>query len=302
MEIIVDAFLDALIDGVKMLPFLYLAYLLIEWLERNHGERIEKALAGGGHWGFVPGALLGCVPQCGFSAVAANFYASRVITPGTLLAVFLATSDEAIPLLAAEPTLWNKLGLLLVLKIVFGIAAGLVLDVPLRRILPKGLYGGYEGHSDPYRMCSLHECRGYVAHGHCADESADESLPRLLGVHLGVQLYHWADLWLCRGRFRRGISGKSGHFPAHDGRADRSCTQLRCQRAAGSAVYGRGYYLWQFFCGAVLRRRYRPGCAVACQPQLETELVHDRAALVLRHLLRYFAAMGGVRTAGGHNP
>lgn len=102
MEIIVDAFLDALIDGVKMLPFLYLAYLLIEWLERNHGERIEKALAGGGHWGFVPGALLGCVPQCGFSAVAANFYASRVITPGTLLAVFLATSDEAIPLLAAE--------------------------------------------------------------------------------------------------------------------------------------------------------------------------------------------------------
>lgn len=80
MEIIVDAFLDALIDGVKMLPFLYLAYLLIEWLERNHGERIEKALAGGGHWGFVPGALLGCVPQCGFSAVAANFYASRVLS------------------------------------------------------------------------------------------------------------------------------------------------------------------------------------------------------------------------------
>lgn len=59
MEIIVDAFLDALIDGVKMLPFLYLAYLLIEWLERNHGERIEKALAGGGHWGFVPGRTAG---------------------------------------------------------------------------------------------------------------------------------------------------------------------------------------------------------------------------------------------------
>lgn len=161
MEIIVDAFLDALIDGVKMLPFLYLAYLLIEWLERNHGERIEKALAGGGHWGFVPGALLGCVPQCGFSAVAANFYASRVITPGTLLAVFLATSDEAIPLLAAEPTLWNKLGLLLVLKIVFGIAAGLVLDVPLRRILPKGLYGGYE--AMPMRWTATKNTRNTVA-------------------------------------------------------------------------------------------------------------------------------------------
>ena len=82
MEIFLDALLDALIDGVKMLPFLYLAYLLIEWLERHHGENIENALAGGGRWGFLPGALLGCVPQCGFSAVASNFYASRVITPG----------------------------------------------------------------------------------------------------------------------------------------------------------------------------------------------------------------------------
>ena len=88
MEIFLDALLDALIDGVKM-------------LERHHGENIENALAGGGRWGFLPGALLGCVPQCGFSAVASNFYASRVITPGTLLAVFIATSDEAIPLLAA---------------------------------------------------------------------------------------------------------------------------------------------------------------------------------------------------------
>ena len=77
MELFVDALLDALVDGVKMLPFLYLAYLLIEWLERHHGESIEGALAGGGRWGFIPGALLGCVPQCGFSAVASNLYASR---------------------------------------------------------------------------------------------------------------------------------------------------------------------------------------------------------------------------------
>ena len=113
MELFLDALLDALIDGVKMLPFLYLAYLLIEWLERHHGESIEGALAGGGRWGFIPGALLGCVPQCGFSAVASNLYASRVITPGTLLAVFIATSDEAIPLLAAEPSQWVTLVLLL---------------------------------------------------------------------------------------------------------------------------------------------------------------------------------------------
>ena len=59
MEIFIDALQDAWIDSVKMLPFLYLAYLLIEWLERHHGARIEQALAGGGRWGFVPGALLG---------------------------------------------------------------------------------------------------------------------------------------------------------------------------------------------------------------------------------------------------
>ena len=120
MELILDVLLDALIDGAKMLPFLYLAYLLIEWLERNHGQRIENALAGGGRWGFVPGAVLGCVPQCGFSAVAANFYASRVITPGTLLAVF-------------------------------------VLDVPLRRVLPQSLYGGYAGHADEVDCHEEHE-------------------------------------------------------------------------------------------------------------------------------------------------
>ena len=142
MEIFLDALLDALIDGVKMLPFLYLAYLLIEWLERHHGENIENALAGGGRWGFLPGALLGCVPQCGFSAVASNFYASRVITPGTLLAVFIATSDEAIPLLAAEPSQWTTLVLLIVCKIIFAIVGGTLLDFPLRKVLPHSLYGG----------------------------------------------------------------------------------------------------------------------------------------------------------------
>ena len=157
MELILDVLLDALIDGAKMLPFLYLAYLLIEWLERNHGQRIENALAGGGRWGFVPGAVLGCVPQCGFSAVAANFYASRVITPGTLLAVFVATSDEAVPLLAAEPGMWGTLAVLLVLKVFLGMAAGFVLDVPLRRVLPQSLYGGYAGHADEVDCHEEHE-------------------------------------------------------------------------------------------------------------------------------------------------
>ena len=161
MEILIHSVVHSLEDSLPMLPFLYLAYLLIEWLERHHGQKIEQALAGGGRWGFVPGALLGCVPQCGFSAVASNLYASRVITPGTVLAVFLATSDEAVPLLAAAPGAWTALLVVLGLKVVIAIVAGFVLDVPLRRFLPKSLYGGYAGHADEVDCHETHEEGGH---------------------------------------------------------------------------------------------------------------------------------------------
>ena len=157
MEIFLHALSHAWGDSVKMVPFLYLAYLLIEWLERHHGARIEQALAGGGRWGFVPGAVLGCVPQCGFSAVAANLYASRVITPGTVLAVFIATSDEAIPLMAAKPSQWLSLAGLIVCKTLFGMVGCALLDVPLRRVLPASLYGGYAGHADEVDCHEEHE-------------------------------------------------------------------------------------------------------------------------------------------------
>ena len=148
MELFLDVLGESLVDSAKMLPFLFLAYLLIEYIEHRHGERIEALLAGGGRWGAVPGAMLGCVPQCGFSAIASNFYASRVITLGTLMAVYLATSDEAIPLLVSMPAYWDKLVVLMVIKVVYAVIVGFVLDFVLRGILPKGLRGGYTGHAD----------------------------------------------------------------------------------------------------------------------------------------------------------
>ena len=87
MELFLDVLAESLVDTAKMLPFLFLAYLFIESVETSHGERIETLLPDGGRWGAVPGAVLGCVPQCGFAAIASNFYASRVITLGTLMAV-----------------------------------------------------------------------------------------------------------------------------------------------------------------------------------------------------------------------
>ena len=148
MELFLDVLGESLVDTAKMLPFLFLAYLFIEYVETRHGERIETLLAGGGRWGAVPGAVLGCVPQCGFSAIASNFYASRVITLGTLMAVYLATSDEAIPLLVSMPAYWDKLILLMVIKVVYAVFVGFLLDFVLRKALPRSLRGGYTGHAD----------------------------------------------------------------------------------------------------------------------------------------------------------
>ena len=149
--------LHALEDSAKMLPFLFAAYLLIEFIERRQGERIERALAGGGRWGFAVGALLGCAPQCGFSAMAANFYGSRVISLGALMAVFIATSDEAVPLLMAVPERWGDLAVLLAFKVVLGAAVGAALDLALRRRLPASMRGGYTGHADEVDCHEHHE-------------------------------------------------------------------------------------------------------------------------------------------------
>lgn len=145
LTLVADVAWHALEETALMLPFLFLAYLIIEAVERRQGEAIERLLAGGGRWGFVPGALLGCVPQCGFSTVASNFYSSRVITLGTLLAVYLATSDEAIPMLLAMPDKWGTLGVLLVIKIGYALVVGFGLDFVVRRFLPGSLRGGYTG-------------------------------------------------------------------------------------------------------------------------------------------------------------
>ena len=159
MELFLDVLGESLVDTAKMLPFLFLAYLFIEYVEHRHGEKIEAVLERSGRWGAIPASLLGCVPQCGFSAIASNFYASRVISLGTLIAVFIATSDEAVPLLISMPAYWDKLVLLMVIKVLYAIAVGLVLDFVLRGVLPRSLRGGYTGSADeidsPARMASM---------------------------------------------------------------------------------------------------------------------------------------------------
>ncbi len=144
--------LDALLDALKALPFLFGAYLLIEFLEHRASGRLTAVLSKLGPWGPVGGAVLGCVPQCGFSVAAANFYAGRLISPGTLLAVFLATSDEAVPILLSQPQALPNLLRLLGVKLAAGILFGLLLDLICRRF-PRG-----DGEEPFHELCADCDC------------------------------------------------------------------------------------------------------------------------------------------------
>lgn len=144
----------ATLDCLKMLPILFLTYILIEYIEHKHSEKLHKALSVQSHFGFAIGAALGVVPQCGFSAMASRLYSSRVITLGTLLAVFLSTSDEAIPILLANPQSYGVMVKLIAIKVVAAMVAGILVDTVFRKFVTKGNSGGYV---EDNTSCSCHK-------------------------------------------------------------------------------------------------------------------------------------------------
>jgi hypothetical protein len=125
----INIILDAVLDSLKALPFLFAAYYLIEYLEHRVNIQSLHNLMMHKKAGVCIGAVLGAVPQCGFSVTAANFFTSRLITVGTLLAVFIATSDEAIPILLAEPGMLSVVWQIILLKIIVAAAVGLIVDM-----------------------------------------------------------------------------------------------------------------------------------------------------------------------------
>lgn len=119
-------------DTLYIIPFLFITYLVMEWLEHKTGNRAEAAIQRAGAAGPIVGALVGVVPQCGFSAAAATLYAGRVITLGTLFAVFLSTSDEMLPIFLAEQVSPDVIFKILGAKIVIGMIMGFIVDAALR--------------------------------------------------------------------------------------------------------------------------------------------------------------------------
>ncbi len=157
MELLTDVILDTGLDCLKMLPFLFVAFLLIEALEHYSGEWTARILARVGKAGPVVGTLAGLVPQCGFSVMASNLYAGGVISLGTLVSAFVATSDEAVLIMASNPGQIGKVGALLFTKAVIAVAAGYASDLFFAKQIVEEKQEG-----SLCRNCGCHEGHGGI--------------------------------------------------------------------------------------------------------------------------------------------
>ena len=128
-----DAILDSLIDTVKLIPFLLITYIIMEFIEHKTSHKTKDAIKKSGHFAPLIGGILGVVPQCGFSAAASSLYSARIITLGTLIAVFLSTSDEMLPILISEAVDVRIILSILGIKLVIAVIVGFIIDLFFRK-------------------------------------------------------------------------------------------------------------------------------------------------------------------------
>lgn len=166
-HIVEHALEHAFFDTIKLVPFLFVTYLAMEALEHRAGEKSEAVVRRAGAAGPLIGALLGAVPQCGFSTAAATLYAARVVSLGTLIAVFLSTSDEMLPILIAEQAPVDLVLKVLGIKILIGMVAGFAIDAVLR--VRHRAFEGLRIHE----LCERDRCH---CNGECAACGSDPSL------------------------------------------------------------------------------------------------------------------------------
>ena len=116
---ILDILKDTLLDTIKLIPFLFVAFLIIELIEHKMSDKNEKILKKAGRFGPVLGGVLGAIPQCGFSVLASNLYVTRIISLGTLISIYLSTSDEMLLILLSNGTAISKVIIILLIKVLF---------------------------------------------------------------------------------------------------------------------------------------------------------------------------------------
>ena len=148
-----DIILDTLMDGIRLLPFLFITYIVMEYIEHKMSAGTRRVVQASGRFGPLIGSIAGIFPQCGFSAAAASLYAGRVITRGTLIAIFLSTSDEMLPVFISQRVSVNIILSILGMKVVIGMAAGFLIDLVFSLIEKKP-----EQEMDIHHMCEHDHC------------------------------------------------------------------------------------------------------------------------------------------------
>lgn len=157
MQEVLEILKDTSLDTLKLIPFLLITYLIMEYIEHKTNEKTKNIIQRSGKFGPLFGGILGIFPQCGFSVSATNLYSARVITLGTLLAVYLTTSDEMLPILLTESVPISTIIMILGLKLTIGVIAGFTVDIA-NRFIKK------EKNEEPQieEMCEHEHC-------HCED-------------------------------------------------------------------------------------------------------------------------------------
>lgn len=132
-EIMFEVIKDTVIDTLKLIPFLWLTFYLIEVIEHKYQKKSQKIIKKSGKYGPILGGILGCFPQCGFSVMATNLYITKIISLGTLISIYLSTSDEMLPILLSEKSDIKTILSIIGVKVLIGIIAGIIIDLIFKK-------------------------------------------------------------------------------------------------------------------------------------------------------------------------
>ena len=165
---------DTLIDGIKLLPFLFITYLIMEYIEHKTKDKTKEAIKKSGRFGPLIGGILGIFPQCGFSVSATNLYAARVITLGTLISVYLSTSDEMLPIFISEAVPIYTILKILGVKLIIGIVAGFVIDLVINLVT--------KGKQEKEKIIDLCE----KEHCHCENGIVKSALKHTINIFIFI--------------------------------------------------------------------------------------------------------------------
>lgn len=171
-----DIILETLLDTIKLLPFLFIAFLIIELIEHKLTLKNKNILTKSKKYGVILGSLLGIIPQCGFSVMATNLYITRIISLGTLIAVYLSTSDEMLPILISQNTDPNIIIKILLIKVIFAIIYGIIIDLIISKRKNK--------EKENYQICDDEHC-------HCEHGLLKSALKHTLNISVFILLMNF---------------------------------------------------------------------------------------------------------------